>query len=161
MPSTNEHITDPNCDSSVELDWYDGNETIRVTPRDQDRFEISKDQAIDVLQINEEHRILFGKQFNLLLSELADWIDDHIASIKVAYVTMRDASFLFVVVKRDPLFDLEFEDHLSDLDFRLANDTALDLVSINTMSLPPTSADSLQSFFHDKVRMVYRVPNGE
>lgn len=140
---------------SVELDWYAESEQVTVTPRSQRRFEISKDRAIEVLQVAEERRIRFDKQFSLLLYELAEWIHDHEDQIETPYLTIQDGSLMFVVVRNDARLDLEFEDDLSALDFRLANDPALDLIRLHTMSLPPTDDDSLQSFLFEPFTISY------
>jgi hypothetical protein len=35
---------------TVELDWYADDDIVRVTPRNQGRFDIQKDRAIEVLR---------------------------------------------------------------------------------------------------------------
>lgn len=141
---------------TVELDWYssDQNDTIVVTPRDRQRFEIQTDRAIRILQVAHEET-LFHKQFHLLLNHLAGWIRDHRAAIRNAYLTLHDGAFAFIVVRTSPRHDADFEDSLSDLDLDIAGDPALNLVTLNAIALPPVSEAGLSSFVDPRFVLSY------
>jgi hypothetical protein len=132
--------------SFVELDWYADNETVVVTPRDQQRFDISKDRAIEILRVTAAAQARFNKQMNLVINILGKWIADRAGEIRDAYLTVQDNSFLFVVVKKTAPVDPQFEDELSELDFSIANDQALDLLHVHTLSVPPVGENALKSF---------------
>src|SRR5260221_7968170 len=129
----------------VELDWYADNDTVTVTPRDQKRFDIQKDRAIEVLQA-EGQAILFGKQLGLLLERLAFWINNNLASVGDAFLTEQDGSFSFVVIQKVPVCDDDLQDSLASLNFSIANDSDLDLIELDTLALPTVSERALTSF---------------
>ena len=140
---------------AVELDWYASDEKVRVTPRNQQRFDISKDRAIEILQVAEERRERFEKQFSLLLTTLAEWVHKRAEKVETPYLTIQDASFLFVVVQKTAELDLAFEDELSALDFQIANDSAFDLLQLHAISLPPVEDESLRSFVFEPFVLSY------
>ena len=138
----------------VELDWYADNDTVTVTPRDQKRFDIQKDLAIEVLQA-EGQAGLFGKQLGLLLERLAFWISNNLSSIGDAFLTVQDGSFSFVVIQKVPECDDDLQDSLASLNFAIANDPDLDLIELDTIALPPVSEHALTSFIDRKFAMKY------
>jgi len=72
----------------VEIDWFADGEVVTVTPRDQKRFEIQKDRAIQILQIADKQ----GKQFEFLVDRLVRWISDNENAIDGAYLTLQDGT---------------------------------------------------------------------
>lgn len=138
---------------SVALDWFAENETVVVTPRDQKRFEVQLDRAIEVLQrASQEDR--FQKQFRLLLNHLASWLQGR-DDIRDAFVTLRDGALAFVVVRNVREYDEKFEDELSELDFEIANDIDLDLVNLNGIALPSVSEEALKTFLDQRLVLRY------
>ena len=138
----------------VELDWYSEDETVRVIPRDQQRFEVQKDSAIEFLRV--AHRSAqFEKQLALLLGNLATWIRDHRADVRDAYLTLQDGALAFIVVRQAPRYDATFEDALTDLDFTIANDASLSLIKLNAVALPPVSEEALLSFLDTRFVLSY------
>ena len=137
----------------VRLRWDMIDGTVTVTPQDQDRFSIRVRHAIEMLRQG-HHAEKFNGQFRLLLRLLAEWLKDR-TDIEKAFLTHRDGSLSFVVVKVSCEYDDEFEDSLSDLDFGIANDTDLDLIKIDAIALPPTSETALRSFLDPEFTCEY------
>jgi hypothetical protein len=90
--------------------------------------------------------ILFGDQFKMLLDTLAKWLKDRIDAVKCAYLTIRDANLLFVVVLQNGSYDGEMEDQFTDLDLEIANDSAYDLINLDVLGLPSCSEEAHASF---------------
>lgn len=143
--------------NAIELDWYDENELVRVRAKNQQRFEIQKDKAIQALQLaNEADQ--FQKQFNLLLERLASWLREYPAKISNAVVTLQDNALAFVVVRSDTRYDTAFEDALASLDLEIASDSDLNLLKLKTLALPKIDGggDSLRSFLDTRLMLVFR-----
>lgn len=138
--------------NAVELDWYDEGETVRVFPRDQQRFEIQKDKAIGALQLASNAEL----QLDYLLDRLAIWIRAHESHLRDAWLTLRNDRFVFLAISKAPEYNEDLEDAVSDLDLAIANDPDLNLLRMNAMVLPPASTDALSSFFDDRFALVYR-----
>ena len=139
--------------TTVTLDWENEDGNVTVTPADQDRFAIKMRRAIQILQVADKVD-QFEQQFNLLLSELGRWLSER-NDIERSHVTLRDGAFAFVVIRSDAAYDEEFEDDLSALDFRLANDVDLELVSLFTIGLPIASEASISSFLDPTFTLTY------
>jgi hypothetical protein len=144
----------PDSINRVELDWYADNDVIHVTPKNQRRFDIQKDIAIEVLQKAHESQ-RFGQQFGLLLDRLAQWIKTQEERISHAIVTLQDGSLAFVVIQKSGKYDEQFQDDLADVDLEIANDPDLDLIQLKTIVLPSVAGDSLQSFIDKRMVLTY------
>lgn len=143
----------PETIKAVELDWFADDDVVHVTPRDQQRFEIQKDRAIEILQRAREAD-QFQQQFSLLLNRLAGWLSRH-NQIARALVTLQDGTLVFVVVRTYAKYDEQFEDELSELDFEIANDRDLDLIRLKTLALPNVSDSALRSFLDERLILSY------
>jgi hypothetical protein len=137
----------------VQLEWREKDGSIVVTPRDGDRWVIRLNRAIEILgQSGKRER--FEHQTKLLQKLLAEWINGH-TGISSAYLTVRDGAFAFIIVRDTCEYDDEFEDELSALDLRIAEDPDLDLVELNTLALPNISAEALSSFLHPEFKVTF------
>lgn len=134
----------------VTIDWYADDHTVRVVGKSHKRFEIHKDRAIEVLQMAKD-RELFEKQFDLLISRVGEWAGENVRQIKSVFLTLRDTCLMLIVETVYPGCNDDFEDSLTQFELDVANDTDLNLICLNTMALPSASADSLSSFFDDRL----------
>ncbi len=140
-------VADTSRSSVLQLDWRMENGLITVTPMDQSRFVIKVRRAVEILQ--QADRVeLFEKQFDVLLTSLAQWLEQR-SDIAFAFLTQREGALAFVVVRTDSKFDDQFEDSLSDLDYRIANDPDLNLLKMDAIGLPLVSRDAVNSFLDD------------
>ena len=105
----------------VEIDWFDDNDRIVVTPRNQLRFSIQKDRAIDALRLAKDAE-RFELQFDLLLGKLGRWVKERASKIHKAIVTLQDNSLVLVVVQVNERYDEEIQDDLAELDFAIAQE---------------------------------------
>ncbi|MGD0900787.1 MAG: hypothetical protein ABR915_23385 [Thermoguttaceae bacterium] len=103
-------------------------------------------RAIEILQLVGVQFEIFSDQFALLLRVLAEWINDHRDAILAAYLTGRDGALVFVIVRNRCEFDDAFEDLVSDLDFRVANDSDLGFIRMDAIALPLASQAAVASF---------------
>ncbi len=136
----------------LRLKRHDGDETFE--PDDPVRFRIQRQKAIELLRLMDSAD-QFKTQFNLLLGVLGQWIRKNQENVQDAYVTMQGELLVFLVVRRDTEYNSEFEDHLTDLEFEVANDTDLNLITLDTLSLPPTSEEALRSFVDESLLLRY------
>ena len=68
MTTTSELSMNPHDTlNPIEIDWFAKGDTVRVTPRNAQRFEIQKDKVIQILQREKESE-RFRKQFSHLLT---------------------------------------------------------------------------------------------
>lgn len=128
----------------LQLDWSDQDGVVTVTPRDYDRYVLRVRTAIDRLQRSGKED-KFEQQFNLLARELATWLSER-DDVGNAFVTIRDGSFLFLVVTPELQCSDEFEDELSALDIKIANDAELQLMTLDVLALPDASEQALSAF---------------
>lgn len=141
-------------EATVELDWFERGDLVSVTPRNQQRFEIHKDRAIRILQLNHEA----GKQISLLLDKLALWLTRNTEKVHSAILTVRDERFLFLVISKVAEMDDDLEDSVSEIDFDVANDSDLEVLKMNAIVLPQASREALDSFVDRRFMMVYGGP---
>jgi hypothetical protein len=140
------------------LEWRELDGTLVVTPRDEDRFSIKLNRAIDVLRrASNEERV--ASQLRLLLRTLAEWIArrDDIAS---AYLTLREGGLCVLLVRKEVLYSESFEDAVTELDIALANDVDLDLIAVNVMALPNASNEAIASFLDPEFAIQYTHGDG-
>jgi hypothetical protein len=137
----------------VFLHWHNERGQIVVTPKDNDRFMVSIRRAVEVLQKSSAFE-QFNVQFRLLLKLLATWLEKR-KDVKSAHLTLRDGALSFVVVRMSARYDAQFEDELSDLDIEIANDSDLDLINLNVLSLPTVSEEALSGFIDSRLDLEY------
>jgi hypothetical protein len=140
----------------LQLDWKDRDGDVTVTPHDESRFVVKVHQAIEACRATKQAE-QFEAQLKLLLEEIGKWLQVQ-ERIDSAYLTLREGNFLFLVIRRDPGYERDFEDGLSDLDLKLAEDSSLDLIRVDTLALPHTSEESLRSFLDPRFALKY--PDG-
>ena len=155
MATVEPHATE-DMQNLVELDWYADNDIVHVIPRNQKRFDIQKDRAIQILQ-RESNKDQFHQQFSLLLDRLAEWIRVHQDKIAHAILTLHEGSLAFVVVHKTARYDEHFQDDLADLDVNIANDPDLDILKMKTLALPHVTGEALRSFLDTRLVLSYGV----
>ena len=126
----------------INLDWYDGKEIVRVTPRNLQAFEIEKDRAIRLLESGQAAR----KEFDLLISCLGTWLLQERDRISSAYLTRQDRSLMFVVVTRAVEWDEELVDRAARLDLEIAQHRLLTHIRMNVTVLPRVKEEGLGPF---------------
>jgi hypothetical protein len=138
--------------AAVQLSHVDGEKQVCVTPKDHDRFALKVDIAIELLKegIGRER---FANQLKVMMRQLSDWIVSHDSEVSRAYLTMRDESLCFLVERKSPRYDADFEDALSDLDIQISDDSDLEGIELYSMAIPPVSDSALESFLHPKFQI--------
>lgn len=143
--STNQNV--------IELDWYEADDVVKVTPRNLRRFQIQKDRAINLLSKAAGASL----QLDFLLDKLGCWCKKNSQKLSRAFLTIRDERFAFIAISISTACDDDLEDSVSELDFELANDSDLDLIKLNAFVLPPTSDEAVTSFLDNRFQLVYNV----
>ena len=129
----------------VELAWRDGERSVLVTDQAEDRFVTTVEAAICACKALPEMG-RFKAQYRVLLDRLADWLEVHLDRLETAYITIRDAGLLFLVVTKANTYDHELEEKLLDLDIEIARDEQLDLIRLTVLAIPDSSAEGIASF---------------
>jgi hypothetical protein len=129
----------------MQLTWEHKDGNIVVTPSNQDRFLIKIGRAIEILRQHQRQQ-QFEKQFDLLLKELASWLEKHEGRWSRAFLTAGESTLRFIVVRGQVKFESDLTDALSDLGVEVANDPDLELIQLSTRALPLVTEEALQSF---------------
>src|SRR5437763_816836 len=97
-PRYNDAMATKTATRWIHLDHADDAE-VMVHLESGDMFTLPLKAAIDACG-SVENVQRFGKQMEILLARLADWIGQHAGDVEEAYVTFRDAGLLFLVVRK-------------------------------------------------------------
>ncbi len=142
----------------IQLDCSDEGSRVVVTPENQDRFVLSVRDAAEACRAARAVDS-FVAQFNALLQRLARWLRDHPDACRKAFVTVRDAGLLFVIVGPAARHEAEVEEALTDLDLEVARDPSLDKMDLNVMALPLSGEAAYESFLHPEHPWVFKDGN--
>lgn len=143
----------------IELHCDDADGRVRVVPADKDIMAMSVETAIEACKAY-KHQIVFKDQFDLLLHKLGDWASARAEKVATAYLTVRDAGLLFLVMLRGRRYDEQIENDLIDLDLDIANDHDFDLIQLSAHIVPSIDDDSLQSFLSRKLVIRFHLSDG-
>lgn len=135
--------------SLVELHWENVEGRVKVVLPGSDIMLLQMDAAVQACRAFHK-QVIFGDQLKMLLQGLAEWIDSRIDQLSDAYLTVRDAGLLFVVVRKGRQYDSDFESKLTDLDVEVANDSDYNLIKMDVLALPNSSNESINSFVSNK-----------
>ncbi len=138
----------------IELHCGHKDRNVIVSPADSDRFTFTVEETIRACQLNKKVSE-FKPVFNNLLENLGKWIKNHTDKIDNAYITVRDACLLFVVVQKDKPHDRKFEDELTDLDLSVAHDAIFSDIRLNVIAIPKTSPDAVLTFLTPGLTLKY------
>jgi len=143
----------------IELHFEDKEGKVRIVPPDRDLMTIPVAMAIEACRAFNQ-QIVFKDQFDMLVDYLGRWIDQHREQVADAYLTVRDAGLLFLVVRRATSYDEAFESALTDLDLEIANDDDYGLISLSVLGLPSMDEHSVHTFLSHKMALRYQVNGG-
>lgn len=136
---------------------YNDQGTVVVTPRDEDRFALTIDAAIQACAIHVQREQQLTR-FRLLLNRLAEWLRCQEPKNKIsrALLTERDGMLLFLVIMRGTRFDPELENDLTQLELDILDDPQLKDFPFTVMALPQLDEEQLKSFVNPQI--VIRLP---
>ena len=134
----------------IRLSFRDKGRQVVVEPADEDRFMMSIEDAARACQ-QAIRAVQFGEQFKSLLGCLGAWlVRNSGGKVSHAYLTLRDAGLLFIVIQASRASDESLEDSLVDLDIEIARDENLNLIELDVLPLPATSEEAYSSFLNPK-----------
>lgn len=131
---------------AIQLRWQETSREIVISPEDQDRFTATVEEAIKACQSSIQGFAKFQQAFKSLLTRLQSWISEHEKDVDSAYLSVRDAGLLFVVVRKGASYDRDFEDLLTQVDLEIANDSEFNTIRMNVLALPNCPSDSITAF---------------
>ncbi len=129
------------------LDFKGTGRQVLVKPENNDLFFMSVQRAAQACQMADQ-AYAFGLQFRSLLDKLAAWITSHRKQIGTAFVTLRDGGFLFLVIQKKAVLDMDFEKEMTELDLEIASDESWKLLRLNVLALPACTEDSQAAFLY-------------
>ncbi|GAG19458.1 unnamed protein product [marine sediment metagenome] len=129
----------------IQLQWGEKHKQVTIVPEDEDRFNLTVEQAIRACKA-EVGFAQFSSQLRKLLTLLANWTEGHALSLKISYLTVRDTGLLFLSVMQGAQFNRKLEDELTDLDIRIAQNVSLDKIRLSVLALPNCTPDRLDTF---------------
>jgi len=119
--------------------------TVTIIPKSRDAFCMSVAEAIEACQ-SASTGFSYLNQVGDLGEVLGHWIQERTDRISAAYMSFRDAGILFIVVQTGVKRDNQLSDELTELDIKLASDERFSSLSIDVLSVPKSSADSILAF---------------
>ena len=133
----------------LQLTYKQSKREVVVTPEDEDRYVTTVDEMIQSygmshLAISLQNELT--RRFTELTRHCATWLQNHDSKVKSAHLTMRDAGFLFLVVRNTKPYDREFEEQLTEFDLRIARDEKFEMFNLSVLALPCTSQENIDSF---------------
>ena len=105
--------------SPIPLSWHERDRLVRIEPEDEDRFGLTVAEAIYACRSAVSERT-FRRQFEKLLVRLAEWVATNRRLLADAFLSVRDAGLLFLVVQKEKALDEELEEKLVRLDLEVA-----------------------------------------
>jgi hypothetical protein len=118
---------------------------VSVSRLDGDRFVLSMQEAVDACGAFSKRKEL-GRQFDDLLSRIAQWLHPRVARIESAHLAIRDGRLVLVVMQRAEPFDRQLCEELVEFDLELANDPGLDLIKLDVLTIPHVPLDAASAF---------------
>ena len=135
----------------IRLNYRDSDTQVLVEPSDEDRFIISASEVAEACRQNDKAIRFLTTLQKHLLPRLGQWLSQHSDRVRSAWLSVRDGSLLFVVVRRQAAYDRQFEDALTELDLEIANCDQMDGICLNVLALPNVSDETACSFLDPAV----------
>lgn len=140
----------------IELHFDNEDGKVRVIPADNTLLLMSVEEAISACRASKQ-QLEFNAQYSQLLNKLGGWIDARKGQIAQAYLTLRDAGLLLLIVTKAAEYGDELEAQITELDMEIANDTDYHLIDLSVLAIPSCSKDSVSSFLSRKMRLSFVV----
>jgi hypothetical protein len=138
----------------IQLLYQEKNNFITVIPEDEELFYLTVDKAIQACRAY-NYTSAFSNQFQKLLDKLAQWIHVNKNEIESAFLTVRDAGLLFLVVRNSKKYNGQFEDKLTELDIEVAQDKNFDKIKLSVLAIPQVDFEQISSFLNPQASLRY------
>jgi hypothetical protein len=143
-PGTN-NVQQKDFYTPIVLNYEERDNFITVVPENADLFYMTVDKAIEACKAF-NFASKFSAQFDKLLNRLAEWLNENKYYYKDAFLTVRDAGLLFLIVLKSKKYDDMFEDILTDLDIEIARDKRFDTIKLSVLAVPDMDIHQVASF---------------
>ena len=146
----------------IHLNWSDKDKRVIIHPANHDIDIHTVEEVIEAVHAHgKEERVRVKRQFSDLLGRLGEWASMHAGRIQQAIVTLRDSDLLFLVVMNDVKYDPGFEDELTDLDIKIAQDSDYDRLRLSVLALPKMGKAGISSFIDTNFCLQYEGLDGD
>lgn len=144
------------------LNWDQKDRMVMVEDKDEDRYLLTVEQAIEACGAhNKENRAIFKRQFEDLQAYLGQWASERKGKIRRAFLTIRDAGLLFLLVTQKKTYDENFESELTKLDLEIANSNDFSEIQMSVQALPLCNEDNYYSFCNPEWTLEYKGLNAK
>jgi hypothetical protein len=123
---------------------------LSIHPEDGDFFSRSRKMLDRTGRLGGRPGIFEG-QLASLKRELEAWSTGYADSVEETYLVLKGGEFLFLVILKGKAYDGALEDSLTDLDMKVAQNPAYDLINLSVMAFPAFAEDAIRSFLPDRV----------
>ena len=138
----------------IELLWEEGDKKVFLELENEDRRVKSVAEVLTATKIGLDFRET-EKELKELLGYLADWLKVYVEKVQKAILTVGDGGLLLLIVRNQIKFDDEFEGEVVELDWKVANSSRFQSMSLNIVPLPKCSDDDAMSFADPGFRLVH------
>jgi hypothetical protein len=135
-------------------------DNLKVVRLDGDQFIVTAQQAIDACSLASD-AVRFQTQFQDLLDLLYEWVGQRKSRVSSVYISIGQDGIKLLVVQKDTPADFDLEDELVELDLKVANEEAFDLIPFNTLLVPKVGTKVLQSFLSSSGKVMSHKLNAE
>ena len=135
----------------IRLRAGNGHRQALIETPDGDRFVTTVAKVIESCKRMQQIEWAVGELQNLLtqlVERLVGWLRKHNDRVLRAFLTIRDANLLFLVVQKEVHKDEELCDNLVELDLEIAQDARLGFIPLSVLVLPPAGDDALAGFLN-------------
>lgn len=127
------------------LHYGEKDKQIAVYTQDGDKFYATVAEAIEALRSTDDRK-QSRDNMSALYDHLVRWLVAHTDEIDRAFLTVRDAALLFVILQKEREIDAELQEALSELDWEIAHDSSFGGIDLNVVGLPQCSETAYRSF---------------
>lgn len=128
--------------------------TVMFHPCDGNNFALDFQTIVRACR-SHDNATEYANQIQQLVEQLVTWIRARGDEIVSASLKFEANGVLFVVMRNAKAFDIDFEDALSALDLKIAQDPELSQINMRVLGLPYASTDTLASFVGTQQVMHY------
>jgi len=135
----------------IRLRAAEGDKQVVIEAPDGDAFVMTVRDVISACQRTQ--RIDWERQdlkrlLTRLMSKLINWLREHKRAVERAFLTIRDADLLFLVLQKETVKDEELCDDIVGLDIEIAQDEELKFIPLSVLVLPPADENALGGFLN-------------
>jgi hypothetical protein len=113
---------------------------------DGDAFVLGADDVVSLCHLANIGREETQHQWQLVINHVRDWLKLNDKFVKELYLAPKGGRHLLLAILKEPTFNQELEDNLSDLDLTIARDSRIRLFKIDAIAVPDCGEETITAF---------------